>query len=53
MLTLTLKAEQHKRNKVMRVRHSGVPMTSALDEGGVMGVSSVAHLRDGNRAFKV
>lgn len=30
-----------------------VPMSSALDEGSIIGVSSVAHLRDGNRAFKV
>lgn len=30
-----------------------VPMSSALDEGSVILVSSVAHLRDGNRAFKV
>lgn len=30
-----------------------VPMSSALDEGTVILVSSVAHLRDGNRAFKV
>lgn len=28
-------------------------MSSALDEGSVILVSSVAHLRDGNRAFKV
>lgn len=28
-------------------------MSSALDEGTVTLVSSVAHLRDGNRAFKV
>lgn len=27
-------------------------MSSALDEGSVILVSSVAHLRDGNRAFK-
>lgn len=30
-----------------------VPMSSALDQGSIIGVSSVAHLRDGNRAFKV
>lgn len=30
-----------------------VPMSPALDEGSIIGVSSVAHLRDGNRAFKV
>lgn len=29
------------------------PMSPALDEGSVILVSSVAHLRDGNRAFKV
>ncbi len=28
-------------------------MSSALDEESVILVSSVAHLRDGNRAFKV
>lgn len=46
-------AEQNVKPNVLRTIHYREPVSRALDEGSVILVSSVAHLRDGNRAFKV